>query len=130
MRNLTISILIKISVLTVCLIFLVILALLIYMCVKKQKSKYTKGIIFIQFIITMQISYCIDYLCYESMHVPCTERKPVYLESNEAYDIVERNQREQLPTSSQYTPDSALYEHIITTELNVCYETVPVANNN
>ena len=60
----------------------------------------------------------------------CTERKLLYLESNEAYDIVERNQREQLPTSSQYTPDSALYEHIITTKLNVCYEVLPNAKSN
>ena len=59
-----------------------------------------------------------------------TERKPVYLESNEAYGFVERNQREQLPTSLQHSPDSALYEHIITTELNVCYETVTDAKSN
>ena len=64
------------------------------------------------------------------MSVLLKERKPVYLESNEAYDFVERNQREQLPTSHQYPPDSALYEQIITTELNVCYETVPHAKNN
>ena len=57
------------------------------------------------------------------------ERKPVYLERNEAYDFVERNQREQLPTRVQHSPDSALYEEIITTELNACYETVPHAKN-
>ena len=48
-------------------------------------------------------------------------RKLVYLESNEAYDFVERNQREQLPTSRQYSPDSALYKNIITIEVNECY---------
>ena len=95
---------------------LVTLALLIYMWVKKQRSKHTKA----------KKYYNYHVLTVYSMNVSCTERKPVYLESNEAYGFVERNQREEVPTNQQNPADSALYEHIITTESNVCYETVPV----